>query len=254
MSYKVIIIPIHGQLSYAKDCIAACRKYTKNPTLIVIDDGSPDAETRDWLKDNEKLFAKLIVHDKATGFTKSVNDGIDYAMDNFKFNCLCLMNSDAEPTHDGWFDLVEDCFIQDKKIGIAGVMSDNALAQTVKNKTRYFTHRENKPIVYSFLLHGFCYFISYDLLMKIGHLDEIIFPHYGSEDDYSLKSIKAGFKNLLVGSVFVHHNNETSYTHDVRAAYVKKSLPTLVKRWGKGFVEKCAIASMNAAQYVNNKY
>ncbi len=113
------------------------------------------------------------------------------------------------------------------------------------------TKIDTKPAVYSYLLHGFCYFISRELIETIGLLDEDMFPHYGSEDDYSIKSIKKGYHNLLVGRVYVHHDNAQSYSEEQRQRIVRKSFPDLNRRWGRNLVDRLGVASVKAGNYVN---
>lgn len=253
MKKKVIIIPVHNQLTFVQKCVKSVFANTKNFELIIVDDGSAE-ETEEWIRKNEKpLQYKRIRHEQAMGFSKSCNDGIDYAMENFDFTCLCLLNSDAEIVTNEWFDRVENWYDMGEKVGVAGVMSDNALAQTIKNIPLYLKYIDTKPTIFCNIVHGFCYFIGKELISTIGHLDGYTFPHYGSEDDYSLKAIKYGFKNIIVGSVFVKHNNETSYTHDVRAKFLKTTLPTLIKRWGRLYVNDCVVQANKAGQYLNEK-
>jgi len=251
MKDKVIIIPVHNQLGYFKKCLNSVFTKTENPTIIIVDDGSNE-ETAEWIKEVQKLYSyDLIRHEKALGFSKACNDGMQFALDKYDFSCLCLLNSDTEIRTKDWFDKVQWYIDNGEKIGVASVMSDCALAQTVKNYDKYMAVIDTKPAVYSCLLHGFCYFINRELIDIIGLLDEITFPHYGSEDDYSLKSIKAGYKNLLVGKVFVHHANSQSYTDAQRSAIVLKSYPALLNKWGKGIVNRCGKLTVEAGNYVN---
>lgn len=229
----MIIIPVHNQLEYLKICIESIKLNTKKFKLILIDDGS-DKETKEWI---ENSGYKFIRNEIALGFTKACNIGIDEAM-KLDFKCLCLLNSDTEIITNGWFDKVASFFEKDK-IGIAGVVSDNAMCQSIKDIPKYLLNINNKNTFYSYLIHGFCYFINKNLLLEIGHLDDDLFPHYGSEDDYSLKSIKYGYKNIIIGSVFVKHNNCTSYGKKVRQVIIKKSMPDLIKRWKLPFIESC---------------
>jgi len=249
---QVIIIPVHNQLSYVQKCINSIIGNTLDAKIIIVDDGS-DFDTKDWINLQTVLYNVFALRNEtAQGFSAACNKGIQYALDNFDFNCLCLLNSDADVVTENWFDKVEEKFVTGNKIGVASVMSDNAMAQTVKNIDKYLNEIEQKPTVYCNFVHGFCYFVSKELIETIGLFDETTFPHYGSEDDYSLKSIKSGFKNIIVGSVFVKHNNETSYTHAVRAKFVKTTLPALQRRWGYKYVADCVNQANKAGQYLNN--
>ena len=254
MKDQVIIVPVHGQLPYLKVCVESIYAKTVNPKLIIVDDCSPDDGTYEWIRDNaDKYGYEWINHPtQAFGFTKSVNDGIKFAQEHYDFDCLCLLNSDTEIITDGWFRKVEWYFLNGDKVGIASVMSDNALAQTVKNFGEYMANIDHKPAVYSVLLHGFCYFIGKQLLSEIGLLDEVMFPHYGSEDDYSLSSMQAGYKNLLVGRVFVHHANSKSYSEKQRQQIILKSFPDINKKWGRGIVNRCGNITVKAGSYLNN--
>ena len=89
--------------------------------------------------------------------------------------------------------------------------------------------------------------------MTAGNLDQIMFPHYGSEDDYSLLSLSHGFNNLLIGSVFVHHHNEASYGKEVRANFIKKTVPELHNRWGKGYCDQSGMQAQRVGKYINDK-
>jgi GT2 family glycosyltransferase len=251
MSDKVIIIPIHNQLPYVKKCVASVILRTDEPKIILIDDGS-DKETADWIKDCELMGVVTLRNEKAQGFSNACNKGIQYALDNYDFNCLCLLNSDAEVVTVNWFDKVEACYLSDDNVGVASVMSNNALTQTIKNIDEYLKSIDGKPTVLTNIPHGFCYFMGKKVIQKIGIFDAETFVAYGGEDDYSLRSIKNGFINLVVGSVFVKHYGEASYSSSVRTKFVKKTLPTLQKRWGYRYVSDCVKHAIKVGEYINN--
>lgn len=250
---EIVVIPVHNQVAYLKKCVASVYEKSHNPKVIIVDDGSTCQETKEWIIDNEKVLGyHIITHNEAMGFSKACNDGIEYALSNYDFSCLCLLNSDAEIETDDWFRKVQWFFDNGDKVGVASVMSNNALAQTV-NPESYLRVIDKKPTVTCILCHGFCYFIGKELLLDFGMFDEDLFPHYGSEDDLSLESLKLGYQNLLVGSVFVWHENNASYSHAQREIIVRKSLPDLHKKWGKYMVNKCSIQTIKACKYVKNK-
>ena len=245
---KPIIIPVHNQLDYLVKCVNSVVEKTVNPDIIIVDDCS-GSETQEWI---EKSGFVYIRNDECIGFTGSVNKGIDYAVKNYDFKCLCLLNSDTEIITDNWFDKVMSLY--NKKIGVCGVVSDNALSQTVRNVPMYMKKIDNMKAIRLTLIHGFCYFIGKELLYDVGHLDDIMFPHYGSEDDYSIKSVKNGYTNLLVTNVFVSHKGEVSYGIDTRNNIVlKKSLPDLLNRWGKSYVNTLVKSGMYVNKVINGR-
>ena len=249
MKKKIVIIPVHNQLPYFIKAYESVIKHSPDAVIIVVDDGSTDLETSIYLENNSDSYI-LLKNETAKGFSNACNKAMKYAVDNFDFNCLCLLNSDAEVVTDNWFTKVETYFTSLANIGVASVMSDNAMAQTVKDVKGYMKRIDKKPYRYSPLAHGFCYFISKELINRIGLFDERVFPHYGSEDDYSLKSISAGFKNIIIGSVFVKHNNETSYSKEVRSEILKRSLPNLTNKWGKRYVDDCVKKYVKSCEYI----
>lgn len=248
---KIVIVPVHNQFAYVKTCIASVLTSDNDCTIIVVDDGSTEKELIDWYDDYSYLFT-VLYNETAQGFSAACNRGIQYALDNFDFNVLCLLNSDAEVVTEKWFDKVSYFFEAGDKIGVAGVVSDNAMAQTIHDIPTYLKTIDKKPTVYCNIIHGFAYFISRDLIQTIGMFDVNTFVAYGGEDDYSLRSIKNGFNNIIVGSVFVKHKGEASYSSSVRSKFIKTTLPTLQRRWGYKYVSDCVKQANRAGQYLNN--
>jgi len=251
---KIVIVPVHNQLELLRKCLQSVILSTDDPCIIIIDDGSTDIETKKFIEAQPLVGnIKTFRNETAQGFSAACNKGIQYALDNYDFNCLCLLNSDAEIVTDNWFAKVEQHFITGDRIGVAGVMSNNAMAQTVHNIPEYLKRIESKPTVYCTFVHGFCLFLSKDIIETVGLLDEKVFRDYGSEDDLALKSVQQGFKNIIVGSVFVKHVNEASYSKEVRAKHIKKSLPALQKKWGYKYVSDCVHQANRIGKHLNDK-
>lgn len=246
---NVIIIPVHNQVFHLKACIESIKKHTKKYSLIIVDDGSTDHETVKWI---DNLPDKILIrHTKAMGFSKACNDGIDYAIKYLDFNILCLLNSDTVIVTPDWLDKMETEFSKFDKPGVASVVSDNATSQTIHNPAKYLTTINTKPTLRSQLIHGFCYFMSREVILTLGRFDGDLFPHYGSEDDYSLKCIRSGFTNLIVGSIFIKHNASTSYSHERREALISKSVPALLTRWTRQYVSECINNSRHIQKILN---
>lgn len=246
---SVVIIPVHNQLDYVKACVKTVIEKTNNLELIIVDDGSTDPEIEAWVK--AELDCTYIRHPKALGFSAACNAGIEYAVKNLNFDTLCLLNSDTEIMTDNWFSKVESG-MKSNDLAIAGPISNSAVYQTVLDLPTYLQTIDSKPVLPTTFVHGFCYFIRRDVILKIGILDVMVFPHYGSEDDYSLRAIKFGYKNAVISSVFVKHHGETSYSKDGRAELLKTSLPNLSNRWGVNYVSQCVAVTFDAYKKLNN--
>jgi len=233
MASRVVIIPVYNQLEYVQRSILSVIAKTPELKLIVVDDASPDNATADWLRENEKpLGFHLIRHDKSCNFSKSANDGIDYAMNNYEFNCLCVLNSDTEIVTEDWFEQIERKILTDEAVGVAGVVSNNAGIQSVV-KDKYLKRIHSKPTVKSIIVHGFCLFLSSKLLQVVGRYDHETFPSYLSDADFCMASLKSGFYNVVVGSVYVHHYGQISGIKDNK----KDPQDAFEAKWGVAYTK-----------------
>ena len=106
MKKKIVVIPVHNQLPYFIKAFESVKKYSPDAIVIVVDDGSTDDETSKYLWRNNDSYL-LLENEIAQGFSSACNKGIQYALDNFDFNCLCLLNSDADVVTNDWFTKVE---------------------------------------------------------------------------------------------------------------------------------------------------
>jgi len=60
---------------------------------------------------------------------------------------------------------------------------------------------------------GFCFYISRAVINKIGALDADAFKvGYGEENDFCMRALNHGYKNLIAGDVFVFHTGSVSFS------------------------------------------
>jgi GT2 family glycosyltransferase len=251
---KAVIIPVHNQLDLLKKCVESVyAKSDDSVFVIIVDDGS-DGVTNKWLRQFNYPYY-LVTHKHAKGFTESVNDGMRLAIKvKPDTKCFCLLNSDTVIGTNDWYAKVYD--MMKNYIGVAGVVSNNALAQsmpyisdkvpgglTIDEYSEFLLHSVESIDVPCPLVHGFCYFINRFLFDEIGYLDQDDFPHYGSEDDYSIKALDKGFTNVIVPYVYVWHKASASYTHDKRDEMIKTTLPLLRKKHTKEKVHQLCVKS-----------
>lgn len=251
MKIKVIIVPVYNQHEFLIKCVSSILFKTFGDFKLIIVNDNSNNETVVVINRIKSFMKNCIVinNEKSLGFSGACNIGIDYAMMNIDFNCLCLLNSDTEIITDDWFNIVESEMIN-MNAGVASVVSNHATYQSIINVDLYLKNIEKKPTIINNLVHGFCYFINKKLISKIGRLDDDMFPHYGSEDDYSLKSIKSGFCNIVVGKVFVMHNGSKSYTSN-KDLHLKVSVPSLLKRWGETCINEFISNSIDMQKKLN---
>jgi GT2 family glycosyltransferase len=237
-----IIIPVHNGWPFLRKCIdSIVDKTISEHQIVVVDDGSDD-ETAGHIRHLHELgkINKLIRNQTAQGFTNAVNRGL---MCSGGYDYVCLLNSDTVVVTPYWIIDTMACGARSEKIGILGVLSNQATYQSVGKPVvpDEDVHKYGKFIVGSLaqchpeisLVNGFAYFIKKSVLDKVGFLDEKTFPHYGSEDDYTLQAAAAGFKSVLADSVYVYHHNSQSYGKDKKHAMCVQYWNVLHDKWGK---------------------
>lgn len=263
---SVIIIPVYNGLDLLVKCVDSIMDQTKNPKIIFVNDGS-DEKTTHWINRQAPKGNCYIIHNKtALGFSAACNIGIEYAIKNFNFSVLCLLNSDTEIVTPDWFGKVQRAMMAEPNIAIGGVLSNNATHHSLPslngkivlpfahdNISNYIKKISENKSVYCNLISGFCYFIRKEIINILGPLDLSEFPHYGSEDDYSLKAVSIGFKNIIVDSVFVYHHECQSYGQKKRIQILQHSVPALKKRWTNEYVQICFQEACNALNYLKCK-
>ena len=110
-----IVIPVYGQCAHTLRCLRALAAHPPVATveIIVVDDASPDAETRERLPQ----VTGLRLHRRAQngGFVPACNDGAAVATGEF----LVFLNNDTVP-QPGWLDALLATFEAEPAAGIVG--------------------------------------------------------------------------------------------------------------------------------------
>ena len=71
---------------------------------------------------------------------------------------------------------------------------------------------------------GFCMYIRRELLDAIGLFDAETFGRgYGEENDFCMRAMKAGFRNVLCDDTFVAHAGSRSFASDTEALKARNS-------------------------------
>ncbi len=215
-----IIILTFNQLKYTRECVDSIIKNTPEPhEIIFVDNGSTDG-TIDWLNDlikNNKNY-KLILNNKNLGFSKGNNQGIEISKGEF----ILLLNNDVVVTKN-WLSGMLECMNSAPDVGIVGPMTNfvsgpqkvvNADFGDINNLSDFaesFRDRNRYRRISIRRIVGFCMLIKRSLISKIGFLDESFGSGNFEDDDYCLRAVIEGYKNLIAGDVFVHHYGSRSF-------------------------------------------
>lgn len=237
-----IIIPVFNQWKMLKNCVDSILDKTESDYQIILINDNSDEETTAFCQELYKSgkVRKLLYNRPTLGFSKSVNQGIAISGD---FDWMCLLNSDTIIATNHWLTEIMICGNSDDKTGVVGVISNCATHQSIGKAVvdEDDIQKYGKYIIASLgqkhpqvdLVNGFCYFIKSKIQRQVGLFDDINFPHYGSEDDYSLQVKQKGFKSVIADNVYVYHYGSQSYGRKRKSEICQHAIDDLDKKWGK---------------------
>ncbi len=215
----VIIILNWNNTSETINCIESVNslKYS-NFKVIVIDNASFPNPIEQLHKEYPDI--EIIQNKKNYGYTGGNNIGIKRALElGAKF--IWLLNNDAiveencldalirEATNDPQIGLVSPviCAVDNKDYLIycgSFIDTSNQKRESTNNLEMLYEWRLSKSK--RIMLWGTALLLSRTLVERIGLLDDNFFAYY-EDMDYSLRSINAGFKDLIVVNAKIFHQN-----------------------------------------------
>lgn len=222
-----IVIPIYNVFEDTKKCINSVLKNTNIPfELILIDDCSTDNRISELLNsyeynENYKNI-KIIRNESNQGFVKNVNIGIKTAK-----NDVVLLNNDTIVTPN-WLNKLKIAAYSDKDIGTVTPVSNAADAFSVPKKGKVnkipddLSLNRMANIVEKVSNHvymevptgnGFCLYIKRELIEEIGIFDDEAFGKgYGEENDFCMRALNNGWKNIIDDTTYIFHKGSASFS------------------------------------------
>ena len=203
-----IIIPVHSGDLHA--CVSSLRKYTKEAHEIIFVDRGAAPGVKKWLtkavKDNHHF--QLLEYDQETNFVQSLNAGINQSKGEY----IVLLFDDVL-VDEGWLPDMLGFLHSSENTGIVGPMSDTASGMqraegfnsTSKEERNSFRERNRHRRIYVRYLEGFCLLFRRSLLSSIDLLDEAFGADKHVFDDFCVRSVLKGYRNVIAGNVFVHN-------------------------------------------------
>jgi len=236
-----VIIPVYRDISITKGCIESVLNAKSNISfhIVIINDKSPDIEMQNMLnsyKDNPII--SILENEQNLGFVKTVNKGMKYSL-----NDVILLNSDTIVT-DHWIDKLYDVASSDKTIATVTPMSNSATILSYPKTLRdnelplgfspqklnlLFEKLHSAKVVDLPTAHGFCMYIKRVVLEEIGYFDEEKYGKgYGEENDFSMRALSMGWRNVATCDTFIAHIGSVSFSSD-KEALAKHNLEILTK-------------------------
>lgn len=241
-----IIIAVWNQLPYAKLTMEYLLKNT-DPSLfelIIVDNGSrPEVKAYfDSLRD--KLDINYIRNETNAGPIRAINQGIQAA----KYRYLAVMHNDVIIFENGWLEKIRNVFEKDPGIGIVGLAGRQEIYNTGCVNEASLKHNLqnedlNPPMTEDVsevaVVDGLCFIMRREFIEKVKGLDETYGYMHCYDLDISMESIKAGFKNVVVGVEAMHISNggmtrkTKEYKDLVKDDYglLKKNCKIFAKKW-----------------------
>lgn len=244
----LIIIPIYNAYEETKACIESVKKYTLLPyELVLINDCSTDSRIEQLLTELSKEDNVFFVNNQSNqGFVRNINIGFSISGDKD----VVMLNSDTIVTYK-WLQKLKFAAYSDSKIATVTPVSNNAGAFSVPviNKDNIIdeelgiqgTANIVEKISDNVLIdvptgNGFCMYIKQEALRDVGPLDLLYGKGYGEENDFCMRLVNAGWKNVVDTSTYIYHNRNVSFGDekqkliDKHKNYVKKRHPSYKKR------------------------
>jgi GT2 family glycosyltransferase len=206
-----IVIPVHNQLDFTRNCLSSIRKNTSlSYELIIIDDGSSDGSSA-WLASQENI--RVIKNERQSGFLVSCNRCLNQVRGRF----IVFLNNDTIVTKN-WLEPLR-ALMADERVGAAGarlVYPDGTLQEAggivwADGSARNYGRGERsvkpwynyvRPVDYC---SGAALMVRSDLFHALGGFDRQFEPAYYEDTDLCFSLWKAGYRVMYQPSSLVIH-------------------------------------------------
>lgn len=240
-----IIIPVWNQLAYTKFTVESLLKNTAiDQELVIVDNGSrPDVKGYfDSLKGAVSI--RYIRNETNLGPIKAINQGIKEAAMDY----IAAIHNDVVILENGWLEKILSIMEKDPGIGLVGLAGRQEIYNTGSVNEESLKHNLqnedlNAPMEEDFsrvaVIDGLFFMARRDFWEKVGFLDEEYGYMHCYDLDLSLKSIDAGFRNIVVNISAVHLGNGgmtrklREYKDMVKDDYglLKRNCKILSRKW-----------------------
>ena len=225
--HKDILIVVHDQLNYIKNCIESILDNTKNFTLHVWDNASKP-ETSNYLSElKNKKIINLYESKNNIGFIVPNN----YMASKSSSDYLILLNSDCE-VYKNWDTVLIGGLIKNKNIAQIGYLGGKLNKEGKGYKGVYGGFEAD-------YICGWCFCISREIYNKFGLFDDKNLKFaYCEDSDFSLRLRDAGYAVYVcyAGDLVKHYGNKTVFQvlseKDI-SKDLKSNQNYIIKKWSK---------------------
>jgi GT2 family glycosyltransferase len=226
-SSVAILVPVYNHLEYTKQTLKELSIRLQNVDykihIVLIDDGSTDGTSK-WVEDN---FPDIIIlkGDGNLWWSGAINMGAKYAITELRADYLLLFNNDVQ-IDDNYFPVLFKILAEDNSTTLIGskiYVSEQpdllwSMGGYFNPKTgRYgmFGYYEKDSEKYNRLtevdwLTGMGTLIPGKVIESIGYWDNINFPQYHGDSDYTYRAKLNGFKVIVHPSLKMYNSVKNS--------------------------------------------
>ena len=227
-----VIIPTKDRIDLLRPCVDGIYATNAPGTfeVIVLDNGSTEQETLDWLADGESRLSEFHVVPAPGTFNWSRLNNLGVA--RAKGDVLVFLNNDTEPTHQDWLARMADVATRED-VGVVGalLLYPNGRIQHAGVVTGFSGlaahvycgvdpesegHLFVPPTVPRNVaaVTGACFAIARARIDQIGLFDEA-YRISGSDVELCIRALKAGFVNVYLPDVrLLHHESQSRKRED----------------------------------------
>lgn len=225
-----IFVLAYGRLEKTKKCIESILKYTQGfqYELILVDNGSIDA-TKEFFNSIEYEYKQIVTITKNMGGIF----GLKMAMELFNGKYFVYIPNDVVVTTN-WLGNLLACMESDKRIGFVTPKSSNVsnlqqvdlhfnTEEELQQQAMLFNISDPKKWEERMRLINIVTMLRKEVIDNVGFFDAGFF-HDFSEDDYSARIRRAGYKMILCGDTWVHHDHDFRNMEDKDPKKFQQSL------------------------------
>jgi GT2 family glycosyltransferase len=218
-----IIIPVKDAARLTAKCLASLERWAGEAEVILVDDASREAETRELLRDYVSRNGwTLVTQATSTGHSRATAAGIARSSRPI----LCLLNSDTIISPYSWEAIVA-AFASDPAVAIVGPSTSDTYGPQALQVARQgkllwdlshvaaFARRQKErppqpPQEDLQFIGGFAFFIRRATWEELDGFDPNL-PDYGNELDLCLRAVAANLRCVWVKRSYIHHFGGSSY-------------------------------------------
>lgn len=218
-----VVVPVYNAYDEVRACVHALARHTTYPaTLLLIDDASTDPRIGELMEMARRFDSVRVLHNvENMGFTATVNRALRSSTGD-----VVLLNSDTV-VGPRWLEQLAHSAYSSPATGTVTAISENAGAFSVPtvegpnelprhlsfaDVARLLASGPVPPTADAPTGSGFCLYIKAAVIAQVGEFDAESFPRgYGEENDFCMRALHAGWRNVVDGRTFVHHEREASF-------------------------------------------